>query len=171
GELEHRRVKRFYARTNKIKGFERQIARHFRRQCLLRGIAAKLARAEELEALIAQQLRDDGKMEPKESIDARASVPFESDDPLPFTSPLERYHISKSDAFPINVLNWIEKNPDDLAFTNFMPDLFDHLLSRLRPDADPNSFTDDDLDDIFIMNDTLYKHKVLRINYTTYDMR
>jgi hypothetical protein len=42
GEQEHVRVKRFYARTNK-KSFERQIAKHQRRQALLRRMAEREA--------------------------------------------------------------------------------------------------------------------------------
>ncbi|KAH6912283.1 hypothetical protein BKA70DRAFT_1098711, partial [Coprinopsis sp. MPI-PUGE-AT-0042] len=32
-------------------------------------------------------------------------------------------------------------------------------------------FSDDDLDKVIIINNTLFRHKVLRINYTTYDGR
>ena len=41
GELEHRRVKQFYARTNR-QGFERQISRHERRTAKLQVIKRKL---------------------------------------------------------------------------------------------------------------------------------
>lgn len=35
----------------------------------------------------------------------------------------------------------------------------------------PGQFTDDQLDHVEIVNDRMYRHKVLRVNYTTYDIR
>jgi hypothetical protein len=56
------------------------------------------------------------------------------------------------------------------AFQNFVPDLKDHLLGRMRgtPDAE---FTDADRQTLIIENNRIFSHKVLRINYTTYDVR
>ena len=55
-----------------------------------------------------------------------------------------------------------------------MPHLKDHLLARLldRPyDGDEHTFTDVERDSINFLSNRLYRHKVVRINYTTYDMR
>ena len=55
-----------------------------------------------------------------------------------------------------------------------MPRLKDHLLARalgLAYDGDEREFTDEDHDTIAIVNDRLYQHSVLRVNYTSYDMR
>ncbi|KAJ7760884.1 hypothetical protein DFH07DRAFT_740473, partial [Mycena maculata] len=57
---------------------------------------------------------------------------------------------------------------------NFLPDLKAHLLGRLLGlpwDGDEIEFSLQDLADINIVGDRLYTHKVLRINYTTYDLR
>lgn len=57
---------------------------------------------------------------------------------------------------------------------NFIPRLKQHLLARLRGldyDGDEQQFTSDELNKVIIINDRLFFHKVLRINYTTYDGR
>jgi hypothetical protein len=54
-----------------------------------------------------------------------------------------------------------------------MPDLKSHLLSRLLDipyDGDEAKFSDQDLLDVTIVQDRIYAHKVMRINYTTYDL-
>jgi len=50
--------------------------------------------------------------------------------------------------------------------------LKDHILERLLGHI-PGSYVydDDDYDRLEIVNETLYRHKVIRINYTTYDLR
>ena len=67
GELEHRRVKRFYARTNKH-NFTQQVATHERRQRGLMNIATR-------------KNRDNSRTEDKEMIS--------------YTEPSQRYHISR----------------------------------------------------------------------------
>lgn len=57
-----------------------------------------------------------------------------------------------------------------------MPRLKDHLLQRLlRSRADPpdleQEFTSADRQRILFRNEKLYQHKVVRINFTTYDVR
>jgi hypothetical protein len=55
-----------------------------------------------------------------------------------------------------------------------MPHLKDHLLARLsgQPyDGDEHTFTDTERAGIQFVNNRFYRHKVLRVNYTTYDMR
>ena len=57
---------------------------------------------------------------------------------------------------------------------DFIPCLRNHFLSRvlgLDYDGDELDFTAEDRYAIIIENDTIYRHKVLRINYTTYDLR
>jgi len=57
---------------------------------------------------------------------------------------------------------------------DFIPRLKDHLLARIRGieyTGDEFDFTDEDRDQISIANNKMYEHSVLRINYTTYDLR
>lgn len=59
-------------------------------------------------------------------------------------------------------------------FQNFLPRLKAHLLGRVlgRPfTGEDNGFMDKELDSLVIIGNHLYRHKVLRVNYTTYDGR
>ncbi|KAJ7146245.1 hypothetical protein C8R44DRAFT_897878 [Mycena epipterygia] len=56
---------------------------------------------------------------------------------------------------------------------NFLPDLKSHLLGRLLGipyDGDESQYSIQDLADVNIIGERLYTHKVLRVNYTTYDV-
>lgn len=55
-----------------------------------------------------------------------------------------------------------------------MLNLRKHLLSRLLGlpyDGDEQEFSHQDLMDVTIVGDRLYTHKVMRVNYTTYDLQ
>lgn len=55
-----------------------------------------------------------------------------------------------------------------------MHKLKDHLLARLLGmdyNGDEYSFTDDDRNSVIILDNRLFSAKVLRVNYTTYDVR
>jgi hypothetical protein len=57
---------------------------------------------------------------------------------------------------------------------DFIPHLKDHILSRLLGcayDGDEIEYSEEDRDSIQLVGNRLYKHKTLRINYTTYDLR
>src|SRR5437762_13860141 len=57
---------------------------------------------------------------------------------------------------------------------DFLPCLKDHLLGWLLSyeyAGDEFDFTDDDRRTITFHNNRLYRHKALRVNYTTYDVR
>ena len=189
GELEHRRVKRFYARTNKRKNFGLQIAKHQRRERLLKQIRERWKDREELQTKAARL--------DSETLHSPApNVPFEDSDPLPKTLPEVHYHISNTTRLNDNVFRWVdfhEQNGDDavkvssllmdlllyLNLTNsfgqdFIPKLKDHILSRLSGcayDGDEVTFSEAERDSIRFVNNKLYRHKTLRINYTTYDLR
>lgn len=57
---------------------------------------------------------------------------------------------------------------------NFVPRLKDHLLGRLLHqdyDGDEQAFSDDDRNTVHIVDNRLYSASVLRVNFTTYDIR
>lgn len=57
---------------------------------------------------------------------------------------------------------------------DFLPNLKDHILARLLghvSDGIERSYTDDEHDSVEIICNRIYKHKAMRVNYTTYDMR
>ncbi len=62
----------------------------------------------------------------------------------------------------------------ELHAQNFVPDLKDHLLSRIRCeefDGGEHAFTDNDRDHIRIIGDRIYHHSTMQVNYTTYKGR
>jgi len=96
--LEHRRVKQFYARTNKNK-YARQCARIERRQRILRKQLKKAAKGKEKAA------NDEG----------RPSLGFKDAETLPFTSPREHHHISESNRYCEVIPRWLSTLTQDPA--------------------------------------------------------
>lgn len=102
GELEHRRVKRFYVRTNKTLSFTRQITKHERRERVLERIRqGERARQSSAPATSSEP--------------PRAFVPFTDSEPLPKTSPEVHSHISHSKRARINIFQWLEAHAGDDA--------------------------------------------------------
>jgi len=61
-----------------------------------------------------------------------------------------------------------------MSLQNFLPRLKDHLLGRIleQPfDGEPHDFSDEDRDNVVVVNNLMFEHKVLWVNYTTYDLR
>ncbi|KAG6806823.1 hypothetical protein H0H92_009932 [Tricholoma furcatifolium] len=146
GEQEHRRVKRFYVRTNKHH-FEKQIGKHERRQARLRTIK-QLQSSVELDTV------------PENLINV---------DDLPFSDPEQHHHMSRGKSVPLNIFKWLKAHEDDEAIEGFYSVLVDHLLQRLLC---PGYFIDpDDRAKILLLGGVMYYHKALRINFTTYDNR
>ena len=58
---------------------------------------------------------------------------------------------------------------------NFLPRLKDHLITRILGHALGNDeapeYSDEDRDNIVIVNNLMFEHNVLWVNYTTYDLR
>ena len=57
---------------------------------------------------------------------------------------------------------------------DFLPQLQGHLLSRLlekKYDGDEETYTRAERGTVNILNNTIFQHKQLRVNYTTYDLR
>ncbi|TBU22266.1 hypothetical protein BD311DRAFT_602399, partial [Dichomitus squalens] len=96
------------------------------------------------------------------------------DGPLPATSIYDHHHMSTEQRYAENIHNFLQTNADDPACKDFLRDLKTHLLQRLtdgtalHTDDEP---TDEDIARVRICSNRLYRQKVLRINYTTYDMR
>ncbi|KAF5351441.1 hypothetical protein D9758_013515 [Tetrapyrgos nigripes] len=149
GELEHKRVKRFYARTNKTFRYVRQVTAHEKRKRII------------------EQLKNRQEAVKEDSI----AVPFHHSDPLPPSSPHLRYKISADNSQWLNIPQWMNQHEDDPAVTNFYSKLRAHIFARLtkRPEDDTITWQDRSL--VKIRHSRMYCHKVLRVHYTTYDMR
>ncbi|KAF6743071.1 hypothetical protein DFP72DRAFT_1053502 [Ephemerocybe angulata] len=106
----------------------------------------------------------------------RASLPFSATERLPRGSPTAPYQMSHETNAEcrINLLTWLAENQRDPAFKGFYRKLKTHLYYRLAGlpyDGDEAELSDEQLQKVVIVNDSIYRHKVIRINYTTYDLR
>ncbi|KAF6760980.1 hypothetical protein DFP72DRAFT_804695 [Ephemerocybe angulata] len=95
---------------------------------------------------------------------------------LPLTDPNVHHQMSHDvrRENKINLPRWMLKNRGDPALVDFSDKLKTHLLLRLlgqEYDSDEAQFTNTELQDVIIIDNMLYRHKVLRVNYTTYDLR
>ncbi|KAF5389987.1 hypothetical protein D9757_003833 [Collybiopsis confluens] len=143
GELEHRRIKRFYSRTNKVFRYVRQVTGHERRVRIIQSIK--------------QRLEDRNSTAPR--------VPFQHKDPLLVTDPRTHYHISMDRS------RWTEEHEHDLSVKHFLRKLKIHLFCRLTTQNDSGDISLEDRSQVIIDSNRMYLHKVLRINYTSYDLR
>ncbi|KAJ7023894.1 hypothetical protein C8F04DRAFT_969636 [Mycena alexandri] len=174
----HKRAKIFYRRTNK-RDFELQIAAQERRQRFLRIIKRRLAQQEGAASPADKPTTRDVEPQPLAPVPNPPSVESEltsiigpEDDDLPPTPPHDHHHISDSKRTWFHLVVFLSKFRADPALKNFLPDLKAHLLGRLLDipyDGDETQFSLQDLADVTIMRERIYTHKILRVNYTTYD--
>ncbi|KAG2744431.1 hypothetical protein P692DRAFT_20878210 [Suillus brevipes Sb2] len=90
------------------------------------------------------------------------------------SSPTAHYHMSKYPKASYDMTSWLSDLEGDPAIKDFIPRLKNHLFARLRGleySGDEDEFSDEDRSQIILANNQLFKHTILRINYTTYDLR
>ncbi|KAK2467956.1 hypothetical protein APHAL10511_000251 [Amanita phalloides] len=158
GEAEHQRVKRHYKRASKC-NFTHGIAKQNQRERMLRKIRERQMMREVANDNIESQ---------------NPSLPPDDDEPLPFTAPEVHHHMSLDTKHKVNLTVWLRRNRHDVALKNFLQRLKNHLLTRLlglEYDGDECEYPSDQRNQVIILGGVIYQHKVLRINYTTYDMR
>lgn len=118
GELEHRRVKRFYSRTNKFK-FTRQISKHERRERILHKIRSQKRKGKTVLRQGVQLVNRSNSTPPSHLnyVEPRptAAVSFQESDPLPYTPPTAHHHISDSTRHYENIAAWLSTNQGDPA--------------------------------------------------------
>ncbi|EUC55247.1 hypothetical protein RSOL_104410 [Rhizoctonia solani AG-3 Rhs1AP] len=146
-ELQHRKIKIQWKRTN-MKDAVPQMIRIGDIGDSLRGIEHRLDQLESIEP------SNDG-------IRDRSLSHY----PAPDST---AYYIGQSDRSEdaITVPVWVYNNRDDLAIKFFMPLLKEHLLTRI-----PGTHQPSELNRITLVNDRIYSHGTLRVNYTSYDVR
>ncbi|PIL29093.1 hypothetical protein GSI_09141 [Ganoderma sinense ZZ0214-1] len=169
GEFEHRRAKRYYGRTNKTLMFGLQIGLEVRRAAVLN----KISQSQPLAPSARKQRRSRRKEKSRASRGRQLQLRFEDSQPLPPTQPEQHYYISSDPRYPVRLDDFLYENDGDAACKNFERDLKDHLFRRLPGgEALPADYmpTDDDLFRVRIEGDRLFQHKVLRVNFTRYDM-
>ncbi|KAF9493426.1 hypothetical protein BDN71DRAFT_1395141, partial [Pleurotus eryngii] len=105
---------------------------------------------------------------------ATVQIPSTLPERLPPTPPHIHHHISEERWAWKNIYQFLSTHEGDPVLQNFIPQLKSHLLARLLGqtyNGDEHEYSSDQLDTVLIVNDRLYFHKVLRVNYTTYDGR
>ncbi|THU87920.1 hypothetical protein K435DRAFT_680849, partial [Dendrothele bispora CBS 962.96] len=142
GEYKHQELKHHYSRTNK-QNHEAQIAQHEYRKRLLQNI----------------QERNN----PQRQIALTES----NIERLPYTDPEVKYHMAFGKQFFMD-LDEIEDD-DDNALKDFHKQLKIYVLHYLFQSRE--QFFEHDIDALVFENNRIYRHKVVRINYTTYDLR
>ena len=113
GELEHRRVKRFYARTNKNNAI-RQMTRLERREHALRRLIHINKTGYDTET-IGHKKRKVIQLSPKkaESVKSLPTIPFTLSEALPYTPPEYHHHISPSRNFPVHIHTFLNSTRVD----------------------------------------------------------
>ena len=105
------------------------------------------------------------------------------------TSPSDHYSIAQTSRKIDSLTSWLRRHTNNPAFVvslhclsltlltnlqDFLPRLKDHLLARARGltyDGDEHTFSNSDRGCVNIKDDRIYHHSLLRVNYTTYDLR
>ncbi|KAI0744837.1 hypothetical protein C8Q76DRAFT_789312 [Earliella scabrosa] len=167
GELEHRRVKRLYALTNKNSRFAKQIALHTRRQVIMH----KLTRGQAIRRRPSGQIPSS---HPGPTVARSLQLPAGQAEGLLPSAPAEHYQISEDQRHHTDLRDFLYDNRHDPACRNFAHDLKAHIWRRLpgvESTPDDYQLTREDVSSVRIVSNKLYRHHVLRINYTTYDMR
>ncbi|KAG6908713.1 hypothetical protein DXG01_003558, partial [Tephrocybe rancida] len=159
GELEHRVPKSNYRRTSK-KSYPRQLAQMDKRQSRLRLLEERMNQSNH-----GARASDD-----QDAISASASASP--------ADPAMRYHIGVSEHIKKDIRIFMQENSSDPSITHFYNDLQKHLLPRLKASLKiphnssiPVDRRDPDRERVFYQSDALYEHNILRLNYTTYDVR
>jgi len=164
--MEHQRVKKFYAQTNK-RNAAPQIAKMQRREAIVRGMASK------------------------DPVRTNCEGQEPDVDVTPVMHRDAHHYIANSERSPSDLLGWVHKkrghpgvkvrSPCCCAYDRilmnhqeFIPRLKDHILVRhmeLPHVGKEYAFTDTELRQVEIVPNCIYEHLAIRVNYTTYDMR
>ena len=182
GELEHRRCKRFYPRVHKglfASGIAREVCRERILQFTVKnhGLIAERPSRKKQKTLSRKSL----------------SIPFSESERLPPANPDQHYQMSNDTRHPVDISRMLGDCHGDpgcnvriitfltticcsltVFVQNFIPNLKDYALCKilgLEHDANEIEFTEAQRASITFIKNRIYQHKVLRVNYTTYDMR
>jgi hypothetical protein len=117
--------------------------------------------------------------------------PKEPEEDLSNGDPGLQYNMGQSQKFPVHIPTFLQRNEGDPAVKHFLQKLREHLLPRIQAahlqeaasfSEHPSVSTPANLgssasvdgnacDLVFFKKDCLYHHKLLRFNFTTYDVR
>ncbi|KAI0056519.1 hypothetical protein BV25DRAFT_1893990 [Artomyces pyxidatus] len=174
-ELQHKQVKRRFARTNK-NDYIRQLTVQERRERYMIGLHDRLeaTRPKSPPRPPMQRAPAAIPVNRKKPLRYARARRMHAYDPLPVTDPRLHYHIAASEKNHFDITSFLVDNQDDPATKDFYSRLKDHLLARLLNrayDGDEHRFTDEERETVQIIGNKMYEHSVVRVNYTTYDVR
>ncbi|KAI0631038.1 hypothetical protein C8Q77DRAFT_1025743, partial [Trametes polyzona] len=172
GKHEHRRLKRFYALTNKNLQFTDQVAKHIRRERAVNTHTASELSSHAHRTQKARHLLTRKRDGPLGGANER--VP----ETIPTGSPRDHHQISSEQRNHVDIVGFVQEHQDDPAVQDFALDLRRHLVQRLRNNDNKTGGdydeeyepTSHDLSALRIRHDRTYIHKQMRLNYTSYDM-
>ncbi|EJD46195.1 hypothetical protein AURDEDRAFT_164853 [Auricularia subglabra TFB-10046 SS5] len=93
------------------------------------------------------------------------------EDGIPLTAPADHHAIGGSAKGAVDIGDWAERHREVKDIAN---KLRDHLLTRLLGrdyDGDEAVYSTEDRLRVYLVRDRIYTHKIMSINYTTYDVR
>ncbi|TFY53731.1 hypothetical protein EVG20_g9986 [Dentipellis fragilis] len=166
GELEHRVVKRRYARSNR-RGFVDQFVNMDVLETVHERMNEELEEAEATaSATAAIELVEPGTDEHDEG-DGGA---------LTSTELSEHHRIATDESSKLYLQSWFNQpdNQNEPGYKDFELKLKQHLLARRSHSVtvgDEPSYTAEDLRDVIIKNGIIYPHATASFHYTTYDVR
>ncbi|KAG8700007.1 hypothetical protein FRC08_004982 [Ceratobasidium sp. 394] len=150
GELQNRKIKAQYLRTNK-RGAVEQMTRISDIITIMEGIDKEL-----------QEFRNEGdqvSFNPNEAVDSLLGG-------LPYFIGLK----DRSEDLIPNLASWVTSQPHEQAVKFFHTQLKKHLLGRLLGTPNRSDFSELELAQLELQKGRMYRHKTLRINYTSYDV-
>ncbi|GAB1524474.1 hypothetical protein RhiTH_007628 [Rhizoctonia solani] len=69
-----------------------------------------------------------------------------------------------------NVSLWVSQNSHDISTRFFLPQLKRHLLARVLGDSNHPEFCNSNILKVRLAQERMYRHNTLRVNYTSYDI-
>lgn len=165
-----------YKRTSK-KDYKKQLARIERRKARINHIRQKLTAA----SVSQSQLGATPRTSSANDLTQHYHIGVSENHPCHIGSFLRSY--TGDPAIKVSGCHWLSHVSSHSLQQDFLPNLKMHLLSRLREalqrdstGANPESSRSspshlEQISSIYFKNDVMYQHNVLRINYTTYDVR
>ncbi|RDB18149.1 hypothetical protein Hypma_000656 [Hypsizygus marmoreus] len=151
GELEHRNPKGKYKRTSR-KAFTRQLAQIERRQARIRRMRQSISHRDGTSGFDAQH---------DEAFTGAAAI-------------FEHHQIGLAENDAHHLGQFLRIYLGDPAAKDFLPRLKQHIAHRLEATLCKENSSESDIginvDNIFFNKDLMYRHNIMRINYTTYDV-
>ncbi|THU78115.1 hypothetical protein K435DRAFT_769680 [Dendrothele bispora CBS 962.96] len=152
GEQEHKRVKRYYSRTNKH-NHAAQIANHERRvRCLHRA-------------------RQRNAQNQSEKARTCLTVGAWEEEKLPPTDPYLRYQMASEKRYFLDLTGFEHETRHDPAATEFLHKLKHYVLCQLFGRDSSSDFMEEEYNALTFESNRIYKHKTIRVNSTQYNGR